>query len=89
GNDGIGWKEYLQSVTGGEELIARTEAQMAIINDMLNKLPTDQTLEQQLTTNFAVLADLHNELQKHTRNYKSDMSSLLGITITFSSGDGD
>jgi len=32
---------------------------------------------------------LYHELQIHTRYFKSDMSSLLGITITYSSGDGD
>jgi hypothetical protein len=33
--------------------------------------------------------NFHTELQKHTRFFKSDMSSLLGLAITFSSGDGD
>ncbi|MFT6998757.1 MAG: hypothetical protein ACJAQ4_002520 [Cryomorphaceae bacterium] len=32
---------------------------------------------------------LRNELQSNTANFKSSMSSLLGISITFNSGDGD
>jgi uncharacterized protein len=39
--------------------------------------------------NHPTVDALHTELQKHTRFFKSDMSSLLGIAITFSSGDGD
>ncbi len=89
GIDGIGWKEYLAFVTGGNDLIARTEAQMQVINTAVNAISDTPTLEQQISTNLTALTLLHTELQKHTRNYKSDMSSLLGIAITFSSGDGD
>jgi uncharacterized protein len=89
GADGVGWKEYLASATGGNELITRTEAQMAIIKTNLNAIADSPTFEQQIKTNQAALSALHTELQKHTRNYKSDMSSILGIAITFSSGDGD
>ena len=32
---------------------------------------------------------LRDELQSNTANFKSSMSSLLGISITFNSGDGD
>jgi predicted lipoprotein len=89
GEDGIGWKEYLDQVTGGKELIVQTEAQMEVLKSSLNNIPDTPSFEEQINSNFQALAQLHTELQKHTRNYKSDMSSLLGIAITFSSGDGD
>lgn len=89
GADGIGWKEYLAFVTGGNDLITRTEAQMLLIKNAVNAIADTPSFERQISTNFTALTLLHTELQKHTRNYKSDMSSLLGIAITFSSGDGD
>jgi len=89
GTDGVGWKEYLNSVTGGGELVTRTETELAVINSALQALPESPSLAQQIENNKAPLITLHTELQKNTRNFKSDMSSLLGIAITFSSGDGD
>ncbi|MGF1564731.1 MAG: imelysin family protein [Flavobacteriales bacterium] len=89
GTDGIGWREYIASVDGGDALIASTEAQLAQIDAALNALPDSPSFEAQIDSNFDALNTLHTRLQQHTRFFKSDMSSLLGITITFSSGDGD
>lgn len=89
GTDGIGWREYLDFVTGGKDLIIKTETQMAAYNAALNAISLSASLEQEVSSNNAVLTLLHTELQKQIRFYKSDMSSLLGIAITFSSGDGD
>lgn len=88
GADGIGFEEYLADSTGGKELIASTKAQLAIVNTAVNALPNER-LSTTIKTNITVVETLGNELQKQTRFYKSDMSSLLGIAITFSSGDGD
>ncbi len=89
GVDGVGFKEYLRSVTGGEELIASTEAQLANVKAALNAISEDQRLSVLIESEFSNVEALHTELQKQTRFFKSDMSSLLGIAITFSSGDGD
>lgn len=89
GFDGPGWKDYLLKVTGGQELVNRTELQINQINSMFENLPSTPALELQIGSNFTALSNLHTELQKNTRNFKSDMSSLLGIAITYSSGDGD
>jgi predicted lipoprotein len=88
GVDGVGFKEYLESVTGGPALVAATEEQMQKVKAALNALPNTR-LSEQVISNTAQVDALYTELQKHTRFYKSDMSSLLGIAITFSSGDGD
>jgi len=89
GVDGIGFREYLEDVTGGPELIIQTEAQLKNIQKALDPLSKDIPLSVQITDNPAVVDALHTEIQKHVRFFKSDMSSLLGIAITFSSGDGD
>lgn len=87
--DFTGFEEYLASVTGGRELVASTKTQLAALKAALNAVPTTQTLPALIAANHPSLAALNTEAQKMTRFFKSDMSSLLGISITFSSGDGD
>jgi predicted lipoprotein len=82
-------KAYVNSVTGGKELVNTTEAQLALIENLFDNQNENLDMEEMILTNPQPLIDIHTELQKHTKNFKSDMSSLLGIAITFSSGDGD
>jgi predicted lipoprotein len=89
GVDGVGFVDYLRSVPSGNELIRQTEAQLAVVKQRLNALPVDARLSELIVTNFAQVDALHTELQRHTRFFKSEMASLLSLTITFSSGDGD
>jgi hypothetical protein len=89
GQDFPGLRSYLQSVVGGAELIASTEAQLSNVQKALAAIPNSPSLSKQITDNKAPLESLNTELQKLTRFFKSDLSSLLGLTITFSSGDGD
>ncbi len=89
GNDGIGFVEYLKSVPGGNDLIAQTEAQLTVVKQKMNALPLDARLSDLIITNFSQVDALHTELQRHTRFFKSEMASLLSLSITFSSGDGD
>lgn len=90
GAEGSGFYAYLKTVTGGPDLITATEAQWGAVRDAYDalaasNLPLDQLIETQPDR----VETFHTELQRHTRFFKSDMSSLLGISITFSSGDGD
>jgi uncharacterized protein len=88
GTPGKGFKDYLLTVEGGEVLVNSTELQMNEVEvafDALNETDFEKT---HLDGNVALI-NLHTELQKLTRFFKSEMSSLLGIAITFSSGDGD
>ncbi|AWV97756.1 imelysin family protein [Arcticibacterium luteifluviistationis] len=88
GNSGLGFREYLLTVEGGEALVNSTELQIKEVETaFLNVNETDFEASQ-LDGNQNLIA-LHTELQKLTRFFKSEMSSLLGIAITFSSGDGD
>jgi predicted lipoprotein len=88
GKQGVSFKTYLESVPGGKELVASTENQLGVIKSILSAVP-ETRLSEQITTNTTQLENLYTELQRHTRFFKSDMSSLLGIAITYSSGDGD
>lgn len=89
GNDGVGFKEYLDAVAGGPDLVSATEGQWAQVKAILATIPTDRSFAQLIVENDSRVDALHTELQKMTRFWKSDMSSLLGIAITYSSGDGD
>lgn len=89
GKDGIGFEEYLNAVTGGKELITSTKSQLAEAKNAINALPDNTRLSQTIEKDVAMVEKVGMELQKQTRFFKSDMSSLLGIAITFSSGDGD
>lgn len=89
GTDGLGFKDYLETVTNGQELVASTLSQWDKVITSLNSIPTTSPLSVLVQSNPEPLENLRIELQKQTRFFKSDMSSLLGIAITFSSGDGD
>jgi uncharacterized protein len=89
GTDGVGFEEYLQNVTGGNELVASTKLQLEAVKSTMNAIPETPRFSIQLDSAPTPIEAFLTELQKHTRYYKSDMSSLLGIAITFSSSDGD
>ncbi|MEO1054683.1 MAG: imelysin family protein [Bacteroidota bacterium] len=86
GQDIIGFEEYLESVVGGPELITNTQSAIVVIDNAVAALPQGRLSDQITDDAVAVLRD---ELQNNTANFKSSMSSLLGISITFNSGDGD
>lgn len=86
--DGSGLRDYLQSAEGGAALIEKTEKQIAEIQLQFDALPAIP-LSTQISNNPTSLEPLFQALSKHTRYWKSDMSSILGIYITYSSGDGD
>lgn len=83
-----GFKAYLNSVEGGEALIRSTEEQIQAVQGAFQACDSSDFSESNLDQNPNLII-LHTELQKLTRFFKSDMSSLLGIAITYSSGDGD
>ncbi len=89
GAEGLGFRAYLEKVEGGSALIQSTEAQMAAVRAAFTAVPDSPALSEQITQSPAALDTLYTELQKLTRYLKSDLSSLLGIAITYSSGDGD
>lgn len=87
--DGVGFKEYLLAVQGGPELVTETEAQLQKIHAALDKIENTPSLSEQIVSENPDLTTLFTELQKNTPNFKSTMSSRLGLAITYDSGDGD
>ena len=86
GQELIGFEEYLGEVVGGPELITQTKQAISTIDEAIDDLPTGELSTNLESTEVENLRDL---LQANTPNFKSSMSSLLGISITFNSGDGD
>jgi uncharacterized protein len=76
-------------VEGGKELIELTKLQLEEIYKAINNLQATVPLAEQIITSPVAVEALHTQLQRHTPYFKSDMSSLLGIQITYPSGDGD
>lgn len=89
GADGIGFKDYLAEVTGGPELATLSQQQWNQVIMAQNAISDLTPLSELIKANSSEVAQLRIELQKQTRYFKSDMSSVLGISITYSSGDGD
>lgn len=82
------FRSYLQTVVNGPRLIEETEAQFSRI-DAAYGMVSQSNMSEQIRSNPQALVALHTEMLKLTRFIKSEMSSLLGISITYSSGDGD
>jgi predicted lipoprotein len=89
GEDGLGFKEYLLTVEGGPDLVTTTETQLQEIHTALAAINNTTRLSTQIEAHNPDLVTLHTALQKNTRYFKGDMSSRLGLAITYSSGDGD
>ena len=86
GAESIGFEEYLKTVVGGQELVDQTITALDQIDMAIATLP-EGPLSENLTSPEVV--DLRDALQANTANFKSSIVSLLGLTITFNSGDGD
>lgn len=88
GQDGIGFEEYLNTVEGGNAIVLETKTQLLEVEKAINLLP-NENLQTQINSNPTAINNVLTEMQKLTRFFKSEMISLLGITITYDSGDGD
>jgi len=86
---GLGFEEYLESVFGGEELKTSTSKAITEINQKFIQIDSRTSLKDAINSEPTKIIELHNLFQQHTRFFKSDLASLLGVSITFNSGDGD
>ena len=86
-----GFADYLQSVSNGQETVNQAATDMADIDARLALIPTNQPLRVTVesASQNSLVADLYTALVKNTRNFKSELVSKLGMTLTYSSGDGD
>lgn len=81
-------RHYLAAVVGGPRLVEETRVQFDNV-DRAFEACNGATLAALCGNNDPRIVALHVELQKLTRFLKSELSSLLGVAITYSSGDGD
>lgn len=91
GTDGTGYADYIQPLVGGNTLATETRTQITAVRNAFAALPPEANLAELLQTGTAPtnVVQLHTELQKLTRFFKSELSSVMGVSITYSSGDGD
>lgn len=88
GADGIGFDDYLRGITNGEALVGETTTQFDLVRTKLQSIPLSP-LSQQVISSPQPATEAYMAMQQLTRFIKTDMSSLIGISITYSSGDGD
>ncbi|MCS7003731.1 MAG: imelysin family protein [Cytophagales bacterium] len=89
GVDGLGYEEYLKSIATPDAIEAanRTKALFNEFYDALSKVPKTRWNASVLTSNeFNALANKSREMQAYM---KARIASATGISITYSSGDGD
>ena len=84
-----GFKEYILSVENGPRLAQDSELQWNVIGTGISTIDAQVPLHTMIIGQSSQLEQIFLEMTKHTRFIKSEMSSLLGISITYASGDGD
>lgn len=84
-----GFQYYLGFVPQGQRLIDDTKKQMDSVNIALDAINDAERLSDLITSNDPRVEALVEQTQKMSRYLKSELSSLIGISITYSSGDGD
>lgn len=85
----LGLEDYLKTVEGGDQLVQQTSDAIEEINASLDSVKTVGSMKSLVEDVNPLLTELHDLFQKHTRFFKSDLASLLGVYITYNSGDGD
>ena len=83
-----GFKEYILSVENGPRLAQDTELQWNVIGTGISTIDAQVPLHTMIIGQSSQLEQIFLEMTKHTRFIKSEMSSLLGISLTYASGDG-
>lgn len=85
----FGWKYYLEGLEGGSALATKIDSKIQRIDELINGLPSESFFKLIETKNTSKVEELAQELQALSPLIKGEMSSLMGVAITFSSSDGD
>ena len=88
GTDGVGFDDFLEAVDGGAEVKSQTVASISNVWEKINAIPQG-SLAETLSVDPSTVISTVEEMQKHTRYFKSDLTTKIGVAITFSDGDGD
>lgn len=89
GGKGFGFDAYCKAATGGLALSQSANAQFLRVDSTLTAIPTNRSLAEHIRASAPEPLAAHTEMLKLTRFIKSDLSSLIGLQITFNSNDGD
>ena len=90
GEDGIGLEDYMDFVNAqynGEDLSIATNNQLQLIIDNLNQL--NDPLSNEILTNKVEVSNAYENMQQLVPLIKVDMTSALGVLITYQDNDGD
>lgn len=86
GNEGLGFDDHLIYL-GQQELDSKIQAQFTTCLDLINGF--DGSLSTNITNNQDQVIELHEAIKSLLILIKVDMSSHLGIIVTFNDADGD
>jgi predicted lipoprotein len=89
GQEGIGFDDWLNSLQDGKTLLSETRTRFDELQALNQSFNDSQSIAAYLQSDLNRVQNWYTEYQKFTRYIKSDLSSLIGIAITYSSGDGD
>lgn len=89
GTEGIGFDDWLNSLQDGKALLSETQTKFEELKTLNNTFQDSISIAQFVQSDVSKVQNWYTEYQKFTRYVKSDLSSLIGIAITYSSGDGD
>jgi uncharacterized protein len=89
GETGIGFDDWLNSLQDGKTLLTETQTKFTELNTLNNSFQDSSSIAILVQSDLSKVQNWYTEYQKFTRYLKSDLSSLIGIAITYSSGDGD
>ena len=88
--DGIGLEDYMDFVNAqynGENLSIATNNQFQLIKDNLSQL--NDPLSNEILTNKVNVSNAYENMQQLVPLIKVDMTSALGVLITYQDNDGD
>ena len=83
---GQGFADYLRFL-GEEELVVETNEQFQQVRDAVNAI--DGSLYEAVEAQPDVVKTAFEKLQGQVRFYKTDMTSVTGVTINYADNDGD
>jgi predicted lipoprotein len=89
GIEGPGFDDWLETLEEGKALKTQTENNLQLMRQANEAFQNSESLALLVQNDLPRVQSWYTEYQKFTRFIKSDLSSLIGIAITFSSGDGD
>lgn len=86
---GIGFDDWLNSLQDGKTLLSETTLRFEELKTLNQSFNDSVSVSNYVGSDLVKVQNMYTEYQKITRYLKSDLSSLIGIAITYSSGDGD